>query len=131
MVNHFDTNFLYRTSQTARHTKCGLHRPVFIVRIIGNTFASKNNSDYVKLDIKNIVKPVIDSHPTWSEHLTPGTLQIFQDDESWNTISKKNSSKIFQKDNQPDFDSRDPSSLSSIQNSLSFSSSDEGKNNEN
>jgi hypothetical protein len=79
------------------------------------------------LDIKKAVKPVVDSHPTWSEHITPGTLQVFQDEESWNAISKQKSSKIFQNDEQPSFDSTDPSSLSSIQNSLVFSSSDEGK----
>jgi hypothetical protein len=73
------------------------------------------------------VKPVIDSHPSWSEHMTPGTLLIFQDDDSWNTLSKKKSSKILVKDNRPNFDGTDPESLRSIENSLVFSSSDEGK----
>jgi hypothetical protein len=73
------------------------------------------------------MKPVIDSHPSWSEHVTPGTLLIFQDDDSWNTLSKKNSSKILLKDNRPNFDGTDPESLRSIENSLIFSSSDEGK----
>ncbi|GAB5589777.1 SAGA complex subunit Sgf73 [Umbelopsis nana] len=81
--------------------------------------------DRLEDDIKKAVKPVVDSHPTWSEHITPGTLQVFQDEESWNAISKQKSSKIFQNDEQPSFDSTDPSSLSSIQNSLVFSSSDE------
>lgn len=73
------------------------------------------------------MKPVIDSHPSWSEHVTPGTLLIFQDDDSWNTLSKKNSSRILLKDNRPNFDGTDPESLRSIENSLIFSSSDEGK----
>ncbi|CAO3694264.1 unnamed protein product [Umbelopsis ramanniana] len=55
--------------------------------------------DRVEDDIKTIMKPVIDSHPSWSEHVTP--------------------------DNRPNFDGTDPESLRSIENSLIFSSSDE------
>ncbi|KAI8579992.1 hypothetical protein K450DRAFT_240077 [Umbelopsis ramanniana AG] len=81
--------------------------------------------DRVEDDIKTIVKPVVDSYPSWSEHMTPGTLLIFQDDDSWNRLSKKNNSKILLKDNRPNFDGTDPESLRSIENSLVFSSSDE------
>ncbi|KAH8553049.1 SCA7, zinc-binding domain-containing protein [Umbelopsis sp. PMI_123] len=81
--------------------------------------------DRIEDDIKTIVKPIIESHPSWSEHITPATLLVFQDDNSWNTISTKNSSKIFQKDNHANFDLSDPSSLKSIESSMVFTSSDE------
>ncbi|CAM0137472.1 SAGA complex subunit Sgf73 [Umbelopsis sp. WA50703] len=85
----------------------------------------KGDIDRLETDIKNLMEPVIASHPSWSGHVTPGTLQIFQDDSCWNLIRKKENNKMFKKDNIPSYNSKNPSSLDSFQSSLSFSSSED------
>ncbi|KAJ2964031.1 hypothetical protein NQZ79_g966 [Umbelopsis isabellina] len=85
----------------------------------------KGDIEKLETDIKNLVEPVIASNPSWSGHVTPSTLQLFQDDNSWSLILKKDNNKIFEKDNIPSYNSSNPSLLDSFQSSLSFSSSED------
>ncbi|KAG2204799.1 hypothetical protein INT47_004074, partial [Mucor saturninus] len=62
--------------------------------------AELNNSNFF-VDINNLSKPLLQSDPmaSWSKHVTPNTLSVFQDEKSWNGISnveiKKSQGKEF------------------------------------
>lgn len=105
-------------------------QPSVIIDLLFPLFITKHSGRptliSILIDIKNLVEPVIASNPSWSGHVTPSTLQLFQDDSSWSLILKKENNKMFEKDNIPSYSSSNPSLLDSFQSSLSFSSSEDG-----
>lgn len=40
------------------------------------------------LEIVSLSKPLLQSGANWPKHVTTGTLAIFQDEESWNSINR-------------------------------------------
>ncbi|KAI7893130.1 uncharacterized protein EV154DRAFT_159140 [Mucor mucedo] len=60
-----------------------------------------NKIERLQSDINNLSKPLLQSDPmaSWSKHVTPNTLSVFQDEKSWNGISnveiKKSQGKEF------------------------------------
>ncbi|CEI99483.1 Putative Sgf73p [Rhizopus microsporus] len=86
-----------------------------------HTLRSKvNKIEKLRSEIVSLSKPLLQSGANWPKHVTTGTLAIFQDEESWNSINRIHKRPKIMGDVKG-------SSWSSIKDTLNLNSEDESR----
>lgn len=76
--------------------------------------------DRLQQDITTLVNPLLKATDSWSKHVTPSTLSVFQEDGHWERISEKAEANLLKRT----YKSPDATSWSAMMGSLGDDESD-------